>query len=193
MFKHNLAACGAISVAAAALLVGCGGSGSGGGSTAAGGKTTVNWSMWASGTADANAWKAVASAVTQKHPDITVKLQTLPFNDYFTKLAAQASGGNAPCLLGMQSLRAPGLGQLLRPLDDLAKKQGVAPDKISGTIQNDILKEYIARGTYIYPPRQSLRIVTDIFAYCARDVPRWNTSDDRTARKASAVRDIGLA
>src|SRR5213593_2144368 len=57
----------------------------------------------------------------------------------------------------------------------VAKKQGVSPDKISGTIQNDILKEYIARGTYIYPPRQSLRIVTDIFAYCVREVPRWNT------------------
>ena len=57
----------------------------------------------------------------------------------------------------------------------VAKKQGVSPDKISGTIQNDILKEYIARGTYIYPPRPSLRIVTDIFAYCAREVPIWNT------------------
>ena len=57
----------------------------------------------------------------------------------------------------------------------VARKQGVSPGKISGTIQNDILKEYIARGTYIYPPRQSLRIVTDIFAYCASEVPRWNT------------------
>jgi len=57
----------------------------------------------------------------------------------------------------------------------VAAKQGIAVDKISGTIQNDILKEYIARGTYIYPPRQSLRIVTDIFAYCAREAPRWNT------------------
>jgi methylmalonyl-CoA mutase N-terminal domain/subunit len=57
----------------------------------------------------------------------------------------------------------------------VAKRHGVAPDKISGTIQNDILKEYIARGTYIYPPRQSLRIVTDIFAYCSREAPRWNT------------------
>jgi methylmalonyl-CoA mutase, N-terminal domain len=57
----------------------------------------------------------------------------------------------------------------------VAKKQGVSADKISGTVQNDILKEYIARGTYIYPPRPSLRIVTDIFAYCAREVPRWNT------------------
>jgi methylmalonyl-CoA mutase N-terminal domain/subunit len=57
----------------------------------------------------------------------------------------------------------------------VAKKQGVTPDKISGTIQNDILKEYIARGTYIYPPRPSLRIVTDIFAFCAKEAPRWNT------------------
>jgi methylmalonyl-CoA mutase N-terminal domain/subunit len=57
----------------------------------------------------------------------------------------------------------------------VAKRQGVTSDRISGTIQNDMLKEYIARGTYIYPPRQSVRIVTDIFAYCAREVPRWNT------------------
>jgi methylmalonyl-CoA mutase, N-terminal domain len=57
----------------------------------------------------------------------------------------------------------------------VAKRRGVSPGKLSGTIQNDILKEYIARGTYIYPPRHSLRIVTDIFAYCAREVPRWNT------------------
>lgn len=57
----------------------------------------------------------------------------------------------------------------------VAKKQGVPAEKISGTLQNDILKEYIARGTYIYPPRASLRIVTDIFAFCARETPRWNT------------------
>jgi methylmalonyl-CoA mutase N-terminal domain/subunit len=57
----------------------------------------------------------------------------------------------------------------------VAKKQGVSPASISGTVQNDILKEYIARGTYIYPPEPSLRIVVDIFAYCAREAPRWNT------------------
>jgi methylmalonyl-CoA mutase N-terminal domain/subunit len=57
----------------------------------------------------------------------------------------------------------------------VGKKQGVAPGKLNGTIQNDILKEYIARGTYIYPPRASLRIITDIFAYCAAEVPNWNT------------------
>jgi methylmalonyl-CoA mutase N-terminal domain/subunit len=57
----------------------------------------------------------------------------------------------------------------------VARKQNVALDKLRGTLQNDILKEYIARGTYIYPPAPSLRLVTDIFAYCAREVPNWNT------------------
>jgi methylmalonyl-CoA mutase N-terminal domain/subunit len=57
----------------------------------------------------------------------------------------------------------------------VANKQGVPSDKISGTIQNDILKEYMARGTYIYPPKESMRIITDIFAYCKNHVPTWNT------------------
>jgi methylmalonyl-CoA mutase N-terminal domain/subunit len=57
----------------------------------------------------------------------------------------------------------------------VARRQGVATAKLSGTVQNDILKEYIARGTYIYPPRASLRIVTDIFAFCERELPNWNT------------------
>jgi methylmalonyl-CoA mutase N-terminal domain/subunit len=57
----------------------------------------------------------------------------------------------------------------------VARRQGVPPSALSGTIQNDILKEYVARGTYIFPPRQSLRIVTDIFAFCERELPNWNT------------------
>ncbi|MBL0049499.1 MAG: methylmalonyl-CoA mutase [Bacteroidetes bacterium] len=57
----------------------------------------------------------------------------------------------------------------------LAKKQGADLKKISGTIQNDILKEYAARGTYIYPPKPSMRIITDIFEYCSKEVPKWNT------------------
>ncbi len=57
----------------------------------------------------------------------------------------------------------------------LAEKQGVAPGKLKGTIQNDILKEYMARGTYIFPPRHSMRLITDIFAFCSENVPRWNT------------------
>lgn len=57
----------------------------------------------------------------------------------------------------------------------VGEKQGVPSAKLSGTIQNDILKEYIARGTYIFPPKPSMRLITDIFAYCAENVPKWNT------------------
>ena len=57
----------------------------------------------------------------------------------------------------------------------VAEEQGVPASAISGTIQNDLLKEYIARGTYVYPPRPSMRVITDIFAYCAENVPKWNT------------------
>jgi methylmalonyl-CoA mutase, N-terminal domain len=57
----------------------------------------------------------------------------------------------------------------------VAKKQGVVPAQLTGTIQNDILKEYMARGTYIYPPKPSMRLITDVFAYAAKEMPRWNT------------------
>ena len=57
----------------------------------------------------------------------------------------------------------------------VARRQGVNPQKLAGTVQNDILKEYMARGTYIFPPRPALRLVTDIFAYCKEELPEWNT------------------
>lgn len=57
----------------------------------------------------------------------------------------------------------------------VAEEQGVPQDSLRGTVQNDILKEYIARGTYIYPPKASMRLITDLFAYCAERVPNWNT------------------
>ncbi|HWQ14985.1 MAG TPA: methylmalonyl-CoA mutase family protein [Roseiflexaceae bacterium] len=57
----------------------------------------------------------------------------------------------------------------------VAERQGVPPEKLGGTIQNDILKEYAARGTYIFPPRPSMRLVTDTFAYCQQRIPKWNT------------------
>jgi methylmalonyl-CoA mutase N-terminal domain/subunit len=57
----------------------------------------------------------------------------------------------------------------------VAEEQGVDPAALGGTIQNDVLKEYIARGTYIYPPRPSMRLITDIFAYCKETLPQWNT------------------
>ena len=57
----------------------------------------------------------------------------------------------------------------------VGKKQGVAPQHLRGTVQNDILKEYVARGTYIYPPQPSMRLITDVIRYCKDNVPHWNT------------------
>ena len=72
------------------------------------------------------------------------------------------------------TINAPASGLML--LYQLtAEKQGVSGDRLSGTVQNDILKEYAARGTYIFPPAPSMRLVTDSFAYCAAEMPRWNT------------------
>jgi methylmalonyl-CoA mutase N-terminal domain/subunit len=64
---------------------------------------------------------------------------------------------------------------LLLMYELVAEEQGVGPEAISGTVQNDILKEYAARGTYIYPPRPSMRLITDLFAYCGDRIPKWNT------------------
>src|SRR6266540_5775460 len=72
------------------------------------------------------------------------------------------------------TINAPG-SVLLLLYQLVAEEQGVSGDKLTGTIHNDVLKEYIARGTYIYPPKESLRLISDIFAYCKTELPRWNT------------------
>jgi methylmalonyl-CoA mutase N-terminal domain/subunit len=72
------------------------------------------------------------------------------------------------------TINAPA-GILLAMYIAVAKQQGVDVHKLRGTVQNDILKEYVARGTYIFPPAPSMRLITDLFQYCEREVPRWNT------------------
>jgi methylmalonyl-CoA mutase, N-terminal domain len=72
------------------------------------------------------------------------------------------------------TINAPG-STLLLLYQLVAEEQGIPASKLTGTIQNDVLKEYIARGTYIYPPKDSLRLVSDVFAYCHKEIPRWNT------------------
>jgi methylmalonyl-CoA mutase N-terminal domain/subunit len=72
------------------------------------------------------------------------------------------------------TINAPG-SVLLLLYQLVAAEHGVDPDKLTGTIQNDVLKEYIARGTYIFPPAESLRLIADTFAYCRKELPRWNT------------------
>src|SRR4051794_30545589 len=90
--------------------------------------------------------------------DMRTLLADLPLDQVTTSMTINATGS---ILLLMYQL--------------VAEEQGVPSTAISGTIQNDLLKEYIARGTYIYPPKQSMRIITDIFGYCSANVPRWNT------------------
>lgn len=90
--------------------------------------------------------------------DMEVLLQDIPLDKISTSMTINAS---ASVLLAFYIV--------------VAEKQGVSSEKLRGTIQNDILKEYIARGTYIFPPRPSMRIITDIFAYCQTHVPQWNT------------------
>ena len=90
--------------------------------------------------------------------DMRVLFHDLPLGEISTSMTINAP---AAMLLLMYQL--------------VAEEQGVAADRLTGTIQNDVLKEYIARGTYIYPPKQSLRLISDIFAYCHKEIPRWNT------------------
>jgi methylmalonyl-CoA mutase N-terminal domain/subunit len=90
--------------------------------------------------------------------DMEVLFQDIPLGKVSTSMTINAT---APILLAMYIA--------------LGKKQGIEPPELNGTTQNDILKEYIARGTHIFPPRPSMKLATDIFAYCAKYVPRWNT------------------
>ena len=90
--------------------------------------------------------------------DMRTLLRGLPLDKISTSMTINATASTLLCLYIA-----------------VAEEQGVPRDKLRGTIQNDILKEYMARGTYIYPPRPSLRLITDIFAFCGKEVPRWNT------------------
>src|SRR5450631_3012047 len=90
--------------------------------------------------------------------DMQALLDGLPLDTVSTSMTINATAATLLCLYVA-----------------VADERGVARDKLSGTIQNDILKEYIARGTYIYPPAASMRLCADSFAWCARELPRWNT------------------
>jgi len=90
--------------------------------------------------------------------DMEILLAGIPLGDVSTSMTI-----NAPASL------------LLLLYELVAEEQGVAPDRLRGTVQNDILKEYVARGNYIFPPKPSMRLTTDLFAYCADRIPHWNT------------------
>lgn len=91
--------------------------------------------------------------------DMLTLLDGIPLDEVSTSMTINATASTLLCLYLA-----------------VARKQNVAFNKVNGTIQNDILKEYIARGTYIYPPKPSMRLITDTFAFCAAEVPKWNTT-----------------
>ena len=99
----------------------------------------------------------VGVAIDSIH-DMEVLLSDIPLDRVSTSMTINST---AAILLGLYAV--------------VAERQGISPSQLRGTIQNDILKEYIARGTHIYPPKQSLRIICDIFEFCAANMPRWNT------------------
>ncbi len=90
--------------------------------------------------------------------DMATLFREIPLEDVSTSMTI-----NAPAAI------------LLAMYVAVSKKQGVETNKLRGTIQNDILKEYIARGTYIFPPKSSMRLITDVFSFCQREIPHWNT------------------
>lgn len=90
--------------------------------------------------------------------DMEILLKDLPLNQISTSMTINSTAGI-----------------LLAFYIAVARRRGVSADKLTGTIQNDLLKEYIARGTYIFPPQPSMRVITDIFDYCSKNVPNWNT------------------
>jgi len=90
--------------------------------------------------------------------DMEILFKDIPLNKVSTSMTINAT---AIILLAMYQV--------------VAEKQGVSPGELRGTVQNDVLKEYIARGTYIYPPQASLRLITDLFSYCNENIPNWNT------------------
>ena len=81
--------------------------------------------MWSGSDVEKNAWLHIADMVTQKYPNIKIKFETAPFDDYWTKLTTQAASGNTPCVIGLQGQRAPQFGNLLVPLDDYMSKAGI--------------------------------------------------------------------
>jgi ABC-type glycerol-3-phosphate transport system substrate-binding protein len=119
----------ALAVASAAtLLAACGGSGGSGSneSTTSGDEpVTLTWFMWSGSDVEKNAWLKVGDMVTAKYPNIKIKFETAPFNDYWTKLTTQAASGSAACIVGLQGQRAPQFGSFLLPLDDYMAKEGV--------------------------------------------------------------------
>ncbi|HET9126537.1 MAG TPA: sugar ABC transporter substrate-binding protein [Propionibacteriaceae bacterium] len=139
---------GVAAAAVALSLAACGGGGTGGSSGASGGNTTLTWAFWTGGSADNATWQHVADMVHQKYPNITVKLQTASWNDYWTKLPTQLASSSAPCIVGMQMGRVRQFGNLLVPMDDYVSSAGIT----TGDFNPQIMKALQVNGKQMAIP-----------------------------------------
>ncbi len=131
----TLLAAAAIAAATMATAACGGGGGSGAGGSQQGSATTLTWQMWSGSQVETTALNKLSSMVTAKYPDIKLKIQSSTFGDYWTRLAAQASGGDVGCLLGVQAARGPSIKQLLLPLtSDRLSKAGIDLSQFDPTI-----------------------------------------------------------
>jgi len=178
-------AAGVAAVVAAGLLGACGGGGQTAGGSKSGDVVTLNWSMWASGTEDRNAWQKVADEVAKEDPKIKVKLQTAPFDDYFTKLGTRLASGSASCIVSMQSLRTGGYTSGMLPLNDLIAKNNLD----IGAFDKSIIGGLSVKGKhYALPYDYGPLVVTynkDMFAAAGVPDPKvgWSMADFESAAK----------
>ena len=176
-------------------FAGCGGSGEGSaaGGSESGGVTTLTWQMWSGSEIETEALNHLSEMVTQKHPDIKLTLQTSTFPDYWTKLAAQASGGNVGCILGVQGPRAPSITQLLLPLDDARlKTAGVDMSEFN----ESITKALQANGQQIAIPYDFGPLVVfynaDAFEKAGVPLPTTSWTQAEFDSAAKKLKDSGI-
>jgi multiple sugar transport system substrate-binding protein len=171
----------------ALLLVGCGGGSGGGGGSQEGDTTTLTWQMWSGSEVETEALDRLSEMVTEQHPDLTLELRTSTFPDYWTRLAAQASGGDTGCILGVQGPRAPSIEQLLVPLD-AAKLEEAGIDLAE--FEPAIVEGTQVGGTQVAIPYDLGPLIvyynTDLFAAAGVPTPAlgWTLADFEAAARA---------
>lgn len=184
--RVRVAALAAVTVMALGLGA-CGSSGGGsGGGSASGGVTNLTWQMWSGSQVETDALNHLSEMVTKANPNIKLTLQTTTFPDYWTKLAAQASGGDVGCILGVQGPRAPSITQLLLPLDDARlKAAGINMSDFNSSISEALQ----ANGQQIAVPYDFGPLVVfynkDAFskAGVAEPTTKWTVADFEAAAK----------
>lgn len=177
-------------VLAGTLVPACGAGGGGSGSE------TLTWSMWAGGSEEQRVWQQLADRVSAADPQVRIRLETSPFNDYFTKLGARLGGNGAPCIVSMQSLRTAGYAQGMRPLDDLIAKNKVDVSDFDKSIMQGLSFD---GKQYALPYDLGPVILTynrDLFRKAAVPEPRlgWTLAEfESDARKLTRDGKYGFA